>query len=323
MKSSPRFLVLAGLFLSLAASGFAQHVIKTVNVGSGPNGIAVNTNTNVIYVSNSSTNTVSVIEGNSYTVTATVTVGNGPGPIAVYAPANLIFVYNTVDKTMSQIDGYTNKVNFTEALPFGCTAMVILGQSKYLYMSDTAANAVHVVDVTKLKKITDVSVPSPTSITANVKGKEVYVTSASTAIDVINTNTNSVIAAYYPPSNSDFSSISVDATDNLLFAATYASSSPTSCTVEVLNATTGALLGTSPAIGAVNQLYAMSGSKEVIASGGAGKTPDTITLVSGTTYKVKDTVTVGSNPTAIGYYPKTLIIYVTNQAGTTVSVVGS
>lgn len=322
MKILPR-MALGALLFSLPMTAFAQHVIKTVDVGTGPNGIAVNTSTNVVYVSNTGANTVSVIDGASYTVTATVTVGNAPGPIVVYSPANLIFVYNTKDKTMSQIDGYTNTVNFTEPLPFGCTAAVALGLSKYMYVSDTAANAVHVVDMTTLKKIADVSVPSPTSIAANAKGKLVYATSASTAIDVINTNTNTVTAAYYPPANSDFSSITVDATDNLLFATTFPAASPTSCTVEVLNATTGALLGTSPSVGTVNQLYAMSGSKQAIASGGTGKTLNTISFISGTTFKVKATVTVGNNPTAIGYYPNTLIVYVTDQAGNTISVVGS
>jgi len=323
MKSSLRLAFPFFLLPLLVVPILAQHVIKTVTVGTAPNGISTNTTTNVVYVSNTGTNTVSVIDGASNTVTATIITGNAPGPIAVYVPANLIFVYNTKDKTMSIIDGYTNTVNKTEAVPFGVTAMTLLGQSKYLYVSDASTELVHVVDVTTLRKIADISVPAPSAIAANAVGKLVYVTSAGAAIIVINTTTNTATGAFFPPANNNFSSISADATDNLLYATICPTTSPTNCSIEGLNATTGVVLGTTPAIGAVNQVFAMPGIKKAVISGGTGKTLNSLTFVSGTAYNVTATVTVGNNPTAIGYYLKTLTVYVTNQASNSVSVVGS
>ena len=53
-------------------------VVATVAVGSGPYGVAVNPDANLIYVANSISGNVSVIDGASNTVVATVAVGSWP-----------------------------------------------------------------------------------------------------------------------------------------------------------------------------------------------------------------------------------------------------
>ena len=56
--------------------------------------MAVNPNTNRIYVTNWDSNNVSVIDGASNTVVATVAVGNHPDGVAVNPNTNLIYVAN-------------------------------------------------------------------------------------------------------------------------------------------------------------------------------------------------------------------------------------
>jgi len=66
-------------------------VTATISVGSGPTGVAVNSSTNTIYVTNTNASTVSVINGSSNTVTATISGLNGPEwldteTVNVYSP---------------------------------------------------------------------------------------------------------------------------------------------------------------------------------------------------------------------------------------------
>ena len=56
--------------------------------------MAVNPNTNRIYVANHDSNNVSVIDGASNTVVATVAVGTGPYGVAVNPNTNRIYVAN-------------------------------------------------------------------------------------------------------------------------------------------------------------------------------------------------------------------------------------
>ncbi len=73
-----------------AAPMFAQHRLANITVGSLPEGIAVNQRTNLIYVSNASTSSdsVSVIDGNTNSLVTNIAVGREPWTIWVYAPAN-------------------------------------------------------------------------------------------------------------------------------------------------------------------------------------------------------------------------------------------
>ena len=84
--------------------------------------VAVNPNTNKIYVANYINNTVSVIDGTTYTV-KNVNVGNRPNVIAVNPNTNKIYVANSFDSTVSVIDGsnntqlgYVNDINRTTGL---------------------------------------------------------------------------------------------------------------------------------------------------------------------------------------------------------------
>jgi len=70
----------------------------------------------MIYVANSYSNTVSVIDSRTNTVVSNITVGNSPDSIAINPISNRIFVVNGLaignetKTTISVIDGSTNKV---------------------------------------------------------------------------------------------------------------------------------------------------------------------------------------------------------------------
>ena len=78
-------------------------IAATVPVGKRPTGVAVDTSTNVIYVSNRSDNTVSIIDGTTNTVTATVPAGLSPAAITVDPATHTAYVINAGSNTVSVI----------------------------------------------------------------------------------------------------------------------------------------------------------------------------------------------------------------------------
>ena len=84
--------------------------LTRVPVGKEPGSIAVNPDTNRIYVANGGSDTVAVIDGAIDRVIANVTVGDLPYTVAVNRAANKIYVSRTFSDLTEVIDGRTNAV---------------------------------------------------------------------------------------------------------------------------------------------------------------------------------------------------------------------
>jgi YVTN family beta-propeller protein len=323
MKFVLRSSLLSFVLLASAAS-FAQHLRAQIPVGTAPTGIAVNITTNLIYVSNAGSNTVSVIDGATNAVIKTIPVGNQPKTVVLYAPANLIYAFNSADNTLSIIDGNTNTVQNTLPTLFPFEAVAQLGQSKWMYITDLAANQVHIVDITTFKKLGDIAVTSPSAITIDSGSKLAYVTSANSSIAVIDTTSHQVVNTF-SITNTNIGAISVDSGDKVLYAATSPVGSANSA-VSVLDATSGALLGTSTALGTVNDVRALLGTHKAAATGGkfVGQDVHSLIFISNVTRDVSGiVVNVGKDPSRIGWNPTTRVVYTNNLNSNDVAVVGN
>lgn len=87
--------------------GVKNVISGSLPVGSGPCRIAINSITNMVYVSNCLGNSVSAIDGTKNTSTA-ITLPDNPTGIAVNPTANLIFVEGGTNLTL--INGVTNAI---------------------------------------------------------------------------------------------------------------------------------------------------------------------------------------------------------------------
>jgi len=96
-----------------ATAGRAIAGPATIQVGSNPDGIAVDTTTDTVYVANEGDDSVSVIDGATGTVMATILVGSSPRGIAVDETTDTVYVANSGDQTVSVIDGATDEVSAT------------------------------------------------------------------------------------------------------------------------------------------------------------------------------------------------------------------
>lgn len=91
-------------------------VVATIPVGKlSENGI-VSSDSTTLYVSNSGSNTVSVIDTASQTVTFTIPVGKGPEGLALSADGKTLYVVNTFDDDISLVDTGSNTVTGTVAI---------------------------------------------------------------------------------------------------------------------------------------------------------------------------------------------------------------
>ena len=91
--------------LGIGVDSLPMNHIKNVKVGTGPDGIAVDPYTNMIYVANYGDNTMSVIDGKTNSVVKTVTVGIQPKGVAVDSKSSRIYVTLSGSRDVSVIDG--------------------------------------------------------------------------------------------------------------------------------------------------------------------------------------------------------------------------
>lgn len=125
--------------------------------------LVVNSVTNRIYVTNPSTNDVTVINGATNT-TVNVPVGNRPAAIAVNSTSNTVYVANLQGSSVTVIDGPTNA---TTTVPVGNTPTVIAVNpvTNLVYVLNNADNTVSVfagAGGTPTPTPTPIPTPTPT-----------------------------------------------------------------------------------------------------------------------------------------------------------------
>ncbi|MGB9928856.1 MAG: PKD domain-containing protein [Methanosarcina sp.] len=181
-------------------------VIATVNVGSEPTGVAINSTGTKVYVVNTGSYNVSVIGTLFNTVEATVNVDSVPIGIAVTPDGSTVYVVNACSNNVSVIDTKTNTVtdevygigsgpHGVAVNPMGTKVYVTIINSNTVAVIDTATNTV----TTKIAKVGNF----PHEIAVSPDGTKVYVTNwGGNNVSVIDTVKNVVIATvpvgHYP-----------------------------------------------------------------------------------------------------------------------------
>ena len=121
-------------------------VVATVPVESQPHGIAVNPAGTFVYVTNNTSNTVSVIDAATNAVVATVPVGTSPVSVAVNPAGSVVYVTNGVDNTVSVIDPTTNTVSTTVTVGTGPQGVAVNPPGTFVYVVNGSDNTVSVIN---------------------------------------------------------------------------------------------------------------------------------------------------------------------------------
>lgn len=132
--------------LILVSLAFSQKVLTTIQIGGFTGTPAVNTATNMIYVPNTTTGDVAVIDGKTNKIVTTIPVGVSPYAIAVANPVtNLIYVAaGDADQYIAVIDGSTNTV--IETIPVPEVGLLAVNEAANLIYFQEARATLAVLD---------------------------------------------------------------------------------------------------------------------------------------------------------------------------------
>ena len=157
--------------------GLTNSVISTISVGNDPQGIAVNPNTNKIYVANQHDSTVSVINGSTNTIVSTIPVGSSPTYVAANPNTNMIYVANTGSNSLSVIDGSTDNVISTIQVGSKPVGIGVNPNTSKIYVANLDGSSVSIIDgMTNTIESTLTVGSGPQGISVNPSTNMIYVT---------------------------------------------------------------------------------------------------------------------------------------------------
>jgi len=286
-------------------------VVENIHLDSIPFGVAVNHNTNMKYVSNFESDSISVIDCTTNTVIATVPVGDNPQGVAVNPNTNMIYVINWYSDSLSVIDASTNTVVNSIHIggtPFG---LAVNPNTNMIYASDWYSNSLSVIDGSTNTVIATVPVgDNPQGVAVNPNTNMVYVISSDMdSLYVIDGSTNTVIATV--PVGDNPQGVAVNPNTNMVYVSN-------SDLVHVIDGSTDSIVDSIQIAGNPVALTVNPNSNMVYVSNSES---ELIFVIDGVSNTIVDTVRVESTPVALAVNPVTDMIYASNSESEFLSVI--
>jgi YVTN family beta-propeller protein len=188
--------IVPGNFTSSPYGTGAPTVTEVVPVGTDPFGVAFDAASGEVFVTNSGSNNVSVLDGNDSTPVANVSVGVSPAGISYDAGTGDLYVANNGSANVSVISGSSllviGSVN-VGTHPIGIVADPISGQ---VFVADSGDAEVTIFNASTEQVVTNVTVGSvPYDVAIDPVADTAYVAnSASVNVTVIAASTDSIVA---------------------------------------------------------------------------------------------------------------------------------
>jgi len=316
-RVSSEKLIVTFLFLA-AVSASAQTVTATVSAGTNPDAVAVNPVTNKIYVANSGSSNVTVIDGASNSV-STVTTGSGPLAVAVNPVTNKIYVATNSNVTV--IDGATNTTTTVSA---GSTpyALAVNPVTNKIYVANLDSNNVTVIDgaTNSTTTVTDPNANAPYAVAVNPVTNRIYVANKSsnnvTAIDGATNNVTTVTDS----SASGPVAVGVNPVTNKIYVANNDSNNVT----VIDGATNNTITFSEPSASDVAFAVDVNPvtNKIYVANTGTNGNLGDVTVIDGATNGTTDVIDPNASyPYAVAVNPATNQIYVANGGSNNITVI--
>ena len=295
-----------------------------IHVGANPVGIGYNHNSGNIYVANSGSHSISVINWETNRVESTILVGRIPYAVAYNPIIDHIYVTNLGENSVSVIDGGNNSI--TETIQVGTypSSVNVDISNQRIYVSNYFSNYVSVIDA-EHKISANVSVgENPIDLSINPSNHGVYVANAgSNNLSIINGATSKVISTVtvgeYP------TAVAYNPANNKVYVA-----NKNSGDISVIDGDTNTLTKTIdvdplPLDVAVNPntntIYVAHTQDGTSAISDQASSPNSISVIDGTTNKLVKKIEQTSPPERMVVDIKNNNVYVTNPKSGYVSVV--
>ena len=216
----------------------SELVKNKIPVGSHPSGITLdydNNNDNpLLYVANTDSDTVSVIDGTNKEIIEQFKVGHKPQDIAIHTQNDMAYISNSMSDTVSVIDLKNGNIKNITTKGNYPTGLAVNEKTNVIYVANTDSDTVSVINGTtnKLLNKTIKVGNGPTGIAVDTKNSLVYVTNyGDGTVSVINGTTNKLLNKTIKVGNGP-TGIAVDTKNSLVYVTNYGDD-----TVSVINAT--------------------------------------------------------------------------------------
>lgn len=323
--------------VALSAPAYATEEsfpISTVSLGKegwdngSPSGVAIDHETNLVYVASRNSDTVTVIDSATNKVVDIITVGPEPWDLAVNSDTHIVYTVNRSPRTVSVIDGTTNEVvaalDYSEYGTRSVQSIAVNTETNRVYVLlnngparqalvsviDGASNEIEsTFKVADLKPDYDV-LESTRAIAVNSKTNEVYVTRDSGALLVIDGSDNRVVntvATGRMPNG-----IGVNEQTDMIYVSNFGSQS-----ISVIDGSTGERVDEMATFLDPQRMEVDEETNTIyVTSYGEG-----VSVIDGASNKVRNSIKVGEFPEGVAFNPDSGLLYVANAGSNSVSVI--
>jgi YVTN family beta-propeller protein len=255
------------------------------------------------YITNTSANTVSVVNLPTRTVVATIPVGTTPVAVGLDSAGTRVYVANNGDLTISVIDTSTQSVIATIPMPSDMRGLAVNPAGTRLYASSPLSDSLLVMDAVTGAFIASVPQITPAGVAVAPDGSRVYVARSGTAsVSVVDTATNTNIALLFTGQLTP-QGLAVSRDGSRLYVANEVGQS-----VSVFDTSTLALVSTWPMPGPVESIAVSPDGTLVFAAGGG-----VVARIDAATGAVTSISAPGA--AGVGVHPMGTLVYVPLAAG--------
>ena len=269
------------------------------------------------YITNYSSNTVSVLNTTTNVVLGSIPVGLQPVGVAVDPAGKRIYITNQGSNTVSVIDRATLGV-FGSPIPVGISpaGVAVNPAGTRVYVSNQGTSNVSVID-TATGAVIGPPIPvglNPVGIAVNPSGKKVYVANQGTSnVSVIDAETATVISPPIPVGLRP-SGVAVNPAGTRIYVTNQGSNNLSVIDTETETVMAIPYVGIRPAGVAVNP----AGTRVYVANQGSS---DLSILDAATNSLIGPPIPVGLNPIGVSVNPAGTRVYVANFNSNSVSVI--
>lgn len=284
--------------------GYDDVVIEEITVGDGPYEVAISTQANLAYVNNEDSDTVSIIDLETYKVIESLTVLPGPYGMGVYEDGGKVYVSNEDADFVSVIDIKTSKITEKIAVGNSPHAVKVNSITKKVYVADFGSNTITVLDANNHNGITKIGVGmNPAGIAVNEKTNKIFVANnLSYTVSVIDGSSDKVISTV-KVQQGPFG-IALNQVTNTVYVANHLSHS-----ISVIDGSNFDII-TSIKVGHTPRLIGINEKSNMIYV--ANEDSGSVSIIDGLTNTLVYTIEeIGSAPWGVTVEPVTNLIYVT------------
>jgi YVTN family beta-propeller protein len=193
-------------------------VETSITVGNDPRGVAYNEDDDLIYVANYGDDTVSVINGVTYSVTQVIAGVVGANGVAYDSDHRLVYVTNQSIDALTIISATTNTI--VETIPVGDQphGVAYNPTSHKIYVANYGGNSVTIIDANTMTTTATISgLSEPAHIAANPVSNKVYVSNHGNGTVTVIRGTDDTVRATVSLLSSGPYGIAADTWRNLIY----------------------------------------------------------------------------------------------------------